>query len=165
MWWLPRFVRGFFLGPEMSYASATEFRQAFGDLEATQLATRVTGGNADATLGVFLVRASSEMDSRLAVRYAVPIAGSVSALKAPCMDIARYRMFDDAAPETVRERYEDALRWLSDLAAGRAVLLNDAGAVVAAPSAPAGAAAQAVPIVRTLTYGDEFSERYRSVLR
>jgi phage gp36-like protein len=147
----------------MSYASATEFRQAFGDSEAVQLATRVSGGAVDATLDVFLARAASEMDSRLAVRYAVPVVGA-SVLKAPCMDIARYRLFDDAAPETVRERYQDAIRWLADLATGRAVLRRDTGGVAPAPTDDPGAAAQAVPIVRDLTYGEQFREQYRTRL-
>lgn len=146
----------------MGYATAAQFRQAFGDAEATQLANRGTGGTADAILLEFLDRASLEIDSRLALRYATPVAATASTLRVACMDIARYRLFDDAAPEVVRDRFEDALRWLADLAAGRAALVLDSGAIAPAPdpvTTPT-AAAPAVGVPRTLVYGESFQGRY-----
>jgi len=65
--------------------------------------------------------ADAEINSYLAVRYAVPVEGSKQ-LKAVACDIARYRMYDNDAPEQVETRYQQRVTWLKDVAAGRATL-------------------------------------------
>lgn len=151
----------------MPYATVNDLKTAFGEREIAQLTQRRADyvETADATAGdAFLEQASSEIDSRLAVRYAVPVAPPPKVLVALCCDIARYRLFDDAAPETVRTRYEDAIRWLNDVAAGRAVLLADDGTIAPAADTSTGsqAAATAVAVERTLVFGDGFRTRYGS---
>lgn len=76
-------------------------------------------------LAEVLAEASGQMDSYLGTRNALPL--SVSAeqaadLKRVCCDIARYRLWDDAASDEVRKRYEDALAFLKAVAAGDVVL-------------------------------------------
>ena len=60
--------------------------------------------------------------SPLARRYAVPLATVPEAVRVWTLDIALYRLYRDQATDTVRQRYEDALRELRDVAAGRADL-------------------------------------------
>ena len=151
----------------MPYATLDDLTTAFGEREIAQLTQRradYVESADDTAAGEFLAQASAEIDSRLAVRYAVPVTPAPRVLVAICCDIARYRLFDDAAPETVRARYEDAVRWLNDVAAGRAVLLADDGTVAPAPDTSAGsqAAATAVAAERTLVFGDAFRARYGS---
>lgn len=150
----------------MPYATLDNLKTAFGEREVAQLTQRRADyvETPDGTAATaFLEQASAEIDSRLAVRYAVPVTPAPKVLVAVCCDIARYRLFDDAAPETVRARYEDAVRWLNDIAAGRAVLLADDGSVAPAPATGGSqAAATAVAAERSLVFGEAFRTRYGS---
>lgn len=76
-----------------------------------------------------IVDAEAEVNSYLQSRYSVPLAAPVpSRLRAVALDVTTYRLFaarglsDEGADKVVRQRYEDALRWLRDVAAGRASL-------------------------------------------
>lgn len=76
-----------------------------------------------------LADAHRTVNSYLSSRYSMPIAASVAAdspLRGMCGDIARHLLQDDKATGQTRERYEAALQWLRDVAAGRAGLLQEA---------------------------------------
>lgn len=62
--------------------------------------------------------ASAEMDTFIAVAYALPLPSTPAFLKTVCCDIARYRLWDNSATEEVRNRYVDAVAWLKRLAKG-----------------------------------------------
>lgn len=68
--------------------------------------------------------AAAEVDSYLGQRYAVPLADPAPASVADAaLTIAWYRLHTDrAADKDLRIRYEDAVRWLRDVSAGRASL-------------------------------------------
>lgn len=70
-----------------------------------------------------LTEASGQMDLYLGTRHTLPIAGLSDAqagdLSRLCCDIARYRLWADAASKEVRQRYEDAIGFLEQAAAGR----------------------------------------------
>lgn len=68
--------------------------------------------------------ASEEIDSYAGRRYALPIKSCSAVLVGYACDIARYRLHTDRMPENVRKRYEDAIKWLGDVAAGRVVLVG-----------------------------------------
>lgn len=101
----------------MPYAAQTDLENAFTAAEIAQLIAggRDVAGACDA--------ASQEADSYLATRYAVPL--SVPApehlVQAVC-DIARYRLYAGAADTEVQNRYTQAVAWLKDVSAGRALL-------------------------------------------
>jgi phage gp36-like protein len=146
----------------MPYATLNDLQSTFGEAEIGQLLTRLSTGNVPATIaGRFLDDASAEIDSYLAVSYAVPVSPAPQSLRAVCCDIARYRMFDDMASETVRQRYDDACKWLGKLAAGKAILLTDAG-VAAPPSTTDDTGTAGDPAGSTLTpiYGSAFTALY-----
>ena len=72
-----------------------------------------------------LERASSEVDSYLADRYATPLSGSdpiPPVVVSVTGDIARYRLTGGDIRDTdpIRERYTKALNWLRDVADGKA---------------------------------------------
>src|SRR5574341_2268782 len=71
-----------------------------------------------------LADASALMDTYLSQRYALPLPLAPEALKRACVDIALYQVVREgtAAAEDYRLRYEDAIAWLRDLAAGKAAL-------------------------------------------
>lgn len=155
--------------PVMPYATATDLL-FFGANELAQLAApednRVTGellrltiaggdrstytaaeiAAADAALvrlnGV-LDRASKRIDSYLAPRYPLPLDAQLiagSELIQACMDISRFMLMEDAATDTVKDRYDRAIAWLRDLSNGKASL----GPVDTGVAAPTGR-----PVLRT----------------
>ncbi len=95
------------------YITDAEFEQAFGQTEAADL---LADGNdfAKAELA-----AGSLINGYIAGRYPVPLASTPELVKGWALDITRYRLWDDHAPEEVRRRYEDALAQLKLLADGK----------------------------------------------
>jgi phage gp36-like protein len=73
---------------------------------------------------VIVVRAiddgESEIDSYLSSRYAVPLKHPPGVILRFSGDIARYALYEDHAKDEVRKRYEQAIAFLRDVAAGKA---------------------------------------------
>lgn len=108
----------------MSYATLTDLQTAFGAAEILQLADRDHSGAIDTgVVEAVLARADSLIDGYLSGRYALPLSAPYpKALLACAADLARYWLYDDAAPERVRDAYEDTIAWLRDVAAGKVYL-------------------------------------------
>lgn len=68
-----------------------------------------------------LASASSEIDASLGVRYDLPLSSSHDILTQYCVDIALYRLAGSSATmtEELRQRYEDAMKWLDHIATGK----------------------------------------------
>lgn len=82
--------------------------------------------------------AEAEANSYLAGRYSLPFALVPLVLKEKVADIARYKLDSIRAREDVRQRYEDAIRWLKLVAAGTIDLgLDDGGEEVSIAASPA----------------------------
>ncbi|WP_374653117.1 gp436 family protein [Dongia sp.] len=77
-----------------------------------------------------LDQATGLMDGYLAGQYTVPLATPTDDVKLRCVHLTYYLLHRDTAPEKVRKDYEDALRWLRDVADGR---IHLTGAQVPAP--------------------------------
>ncbi|HET7300109.1 MAG TPA: DUF1320 domain-containing protein [Oleiagrimonas sp.] len=110
----------------MPYATQTDLETAF---TANEIAQLMAGGR---DVDVALTAASEEADSYLATRYAVPITANPlpEHLVEVVCDIARYRLYAGDAYDEVQTRYEQAVKWLKDVSAGRALLPgvpNDGG--------------------------------------
>jgi phage gp36-like protein len=100
----------------MPYATASEMIATIGEHEAEDLAPADGGGVDAAALDAALARASEEIDGYLGGRYSLD-AGLARSL---CITIARYRMSTRAAPDGRAGRdYQDAIRYLRDVVAGR----------------------------------------------
>ena len=106
----------------MSYASRDDLIKAFGQAEVDNL---IAAGRDD---GEALDYADAEINSRAAVRYAVPLAldtapaDTRTIVIGKACDIARWRLYAGAADPEVKDRYEQAMAWLGALAAGKALL-------------------------------------------
>lgn len=126
----------------MPYATQAALEDAFGVAEILQVADRDGDGEADeAVLAAALARADATIDGYLGARYATPVAPPpLPILTAMACDLARYWLYDDAAPDRVREGYEDALAWLREVAAGK-VALGLPPAAAPLTGSPRGAAA------------------------
>ena len=102
----------------MPYATQADLEATF---TANEIAQLVSGGR---DVDEALTAAGEEADSYLATRYAVPVTANPlpqHLVQAVC-DIARYRLYAGAADEEVQNRYAQAVAWLKDVSAGRALL-------------------------------------------
>ncbi|WP_026470099.1 gp436 family protein [Alkanindiges illinoisensis] len=61
-------------------------------------------------------------DSYIAARYGLPLSGTPESLKGYVLDIARYKLYVNKAPDEVRQRYEDAMSWLNRVSSGKVIL-------------------------------------------
>jgi phage gp36-like protein len=107
------------------YAQIADLVSRYGEREVIQLTDRATppaGAIDSAVAGRALEDADAEIDGYLGVRYALPLASVPPVLTRAACDIARYRLWDDQAPDEVRARYTDVVRFLEGLAAGRVTL-------------------------------------------
>lgn len=107
------------------YAQVADLVSRYGQAEIVQLTDRATPptGTIDTTVAErALSDADAEIDAYLSGRYSLPLASVPPVLTRVACDIARYRLWDDQAPEEVRSRYEDARRLLESLSAGRVTL-------------------------------------------
>lgn len=114
------------------YATVTDLVDRFGEPELIDLTDRAQppAGTIDASVAdAALADACGEADAYLGVRYSLPVTAPVPlVLVAVVCDIARYRLYENRATEEVRQRYEDAVRWLRDVSRGAAVLPGAADA-------------------------------------
>ena len=107
----------------MSYTSRAALEAAFGADEIRQLTDRDGDGEPDADfIASAISRTEGVIDGYLMGRYALPLAVIPGVLVAYACDIARYFLYENAAPEYVRQNYDDALRWLRDVASGKVLL-------------------------------------------
>jgi phage gp36-like protein len=107
----------------MTYASQADMTERFGATELAQRTDRINGAVIDvAVLTRALVDADAEIDAYLAKRYTLPLETTPTSINRLACEIARYRLFDDGVPETVRVRYQDAVSLLKRMASGEVQL-------------------------------------------
>ena len=107
----------------MPYATQDDIVDRYGEDMLFSLANRDGDDNLDnKAIEKALCDATDEMDSYLAVRYALPLEQIPTQLKRLCVDIALYRLSPDHGTEERRNRYEDAIAMLGKLASGKAIL-------------------------------------------
>lgn len=102
------------------YATIYDFRDAFGteSIELSNLDYPREDAESEETLNRALIDASAVIDTYLG-RYQLPLPTNPPVLIPYCLDIARYRLWRNTdAPDDVRKRYEDAIRWLEQVAKG-----------------------------------------------
>lgn len=113
----------------MSYATQADIELHFGEAQVLIASDRDGDGVADTGLiDSALLKASEEIDSYLIMRYSLPLATTPGILKSVCCEIAMYRLSPDTSyTEEKRKRYEDAIKWLRDVAKGLVGLDDDSG--------------------------------------
>ena len=120
------------------YATRDELVKRFGELEIVSLEDQDgTGSPVPAVSLAALLDATQEADSYIAVRYPLPLPTVPTPLVVAVCDIARFRLYKDRPTEEVKYRYEQALKWLEKLAAGKVtIFFEPAVAPVEIPRAP-----------------------------
>lgn len=139
----------------MTYAAQQDLIERFGQAEIAQLTDPAAGVTIDVTaVARALGDADAEIDSYLGARYALPLAAVPAVLVRIASDIARYYLWDNAAPETVRTRYQAAVALLKQLAGGQTVLAGTPGLE------PAPGAATTQVSARPRQFGDTLLDRF-----
>ena len=120
------------------YISKLEMIKRYGEDELIQLPDHSNAGVIDDdVLNSALADAEGEIDGYLSSRFAMPINPVPKTIVRIAGDIARYYLHDDSATEHVQKRYDDAVRFLKGVAAGKISIGVDAlGAKPASQNLP-----------------------------
>jgi phage gp36-like protein len=121
------------------YATVDIMTARFGQREAIALSDRDRTGEVNATvLGDALDDASSEIDTYLAGRYALPLNPAPKMLAGICCDIARYRLCggETVMTEEIKDRYKNAVNFLKLVSQGDVTLGVTSEGAVAQPDNP-----------------------------
>lgn len=113
----------------MGYATKQNMIDRFDQAELIQLTDRgtpATGAIVDAVLNSALADADAEIDGYLVGSHALPLPSVPRNLVMLACDLARYKLYDDRATEHVRQRYDDAVKYLVRVGKGELALSLDA---------------------------------------
>lgn len=104
----------------MSYASQADMVLRFGEAELIQLTDHAGIGALDAeVLAQALADAAAVIDGYLAGRYSVPLSTLPPILVGYACDMARARLYREAASELILQRAADAVRFLTLVGQGK----------------------------------------------
>lgn len=103
----------------MRYATQQDMVDRFGEQEMIELTDRDDTGAIDATvINKVLDDASAEIDGYIGGQADLAAGDPPAILVSRCCDIARYRLYDEAASDQVSKRYDDAIAYLKAVAKG-----------------------------------------------
>lgn len=105
----------------MAYLTHTELAERFDQAELDELFMGLSETEKQNKLTAAIDDAEGLANAYLSKRYCVPVAAG-SLIKRVVADIARFHLFENLASAEVRERYDDQLKFLKDIAANRADL-------------------------------------------
>jgi len=110
----------------MPYVTRADLIKRFGNDTLEQLTDRDDRGSIDtAVLDTAITDASNTCDSYLQQSYTLPLSQAMidaSPLKRHCGDVVMFYLYSDGAPEHVENNHDKAIRWLRDVAEGKATL-------------------------------------------
>ena len=132
----------------MPYATVADLVAEFGEDEVRDLTDRASppAGEIDAAVaGRALTRAETTVNGYLASRYTLP--APADAVRGYVLDLARGYLYVNTMPETVKNRYDAAMRDLKDIGQGLMAL------PVAPASEPTPAGAGMAVRTRKKTFG------------
>ncbi|WP_018169093.1 gp436 family protein [Thioalkalivibrio sp. ALMg9] len=113
----------------MSYATQADLIDRFGEGEILDLADRDGDGTPDTdVVEGALSDAASLIDSYVGRRMRLPLDPVPEVLTRVACDLARYYLYEHRATDEVTRRHEAAMRYLRDIAEGKASLGADAPA-------------------------------------
>lgn len=118
----------------MGYCSKQKMIDVFGEEELIQLTDRTAAGEIDDTvLTAAIDYASAEIDGYVGSRYQA-LATTPTMIELVCCNIARYQLYANQPTDHVRQRYEDGISYLKQVAAGKVGLGSDASGNQPAPA-------------------------------
>ena len=115
----------------MAYCTLDDLKMLISETELAQL-TSEAGEEPDPEVAAWaMAQASGEIDSYLAVRYSLPLSEVPPQVQTLAADMAIYHLYTrrSVAPRARRQKYEAAVAFLKEVAAGRAVVAGLAGEI------------------------------------
>jgi len=114
----------------MIYCTVQDLTDRFSEAELTQLTDRANTGGIDyAVLDQAIADATAEINGYLTTY--LPLANVPANLVRIGCDVARYYLYDDAVTDQVQTRYDQAIKYLSQVAKGQISLGPDATGTLA----------------------------------
>jgi phage gp36-like protein len=113
----------------MAYCDLNDLLKMMPLAELAEL-TAESGYEPDETVVAEAVaKAEAEIDSYLGTRYAVPLSPVPAIVKSVAADLAFYHLYSrrSVAPSVRRQKYVDAVAFLKEVAAGRALIESAGG--------------------------------------
>jgi len=112
----------------MTHATRADLEARFGADEILRLAD--AGGDGAARMDAALADADARINAVLGEAFDMPLPdGRYPLLVGVACDLARERLYDDAAPDAVTARAKIARATLEDIATGKTALIDGEGAV------------------------------------
>ncbi|MBF0426660.1 MAG: DUF1320 domain-containing protein [Magnetococcales bacterium] len=106
-----------------AYCTLQELINRFGQNAIVERADRDGDGQPDPpVIDQALATATSIIDAHVGARYALPLATLPASLMNAACTIAYYTLFQEVIPEAVQRLYNDAIRYLEGIAAGKIAL-------------------------------------------
>ena len=106
----------------MSYCTQTNMIAEVGEDELIQLTDRNNNGVIDVSiLAKALTNADAKINSYLTA-YLLPLVSIPANFELIACDIARYYLFKDAVPNAVKDRYDNAVKYLEQVGRGTIAL-------------------------------------------
>ena len=103
----------------MSYCTQANMIAEVGEDELIQLTDRSNIGIIDTVvLEKALMNADAKINSYL-TSYSLPLANIPANFELMACDIARYYLFKDVVPNAVKDRYDNAIKYLEQIGTGR----------------------------------------------
>jgi phage gp36-like protein len=108
----------------MSYCTQDDLVKMIPLTELAELTTEAGETPDSSVVAEAISKAEAEIDSYLGVKYAVPLSPVPGQVKALSVDLALYHLYcrRSIAPAVRRQKYEDAVAFLKQVAAGQAVV-------------------------------------------
>jgi phage gp36-like protein len=113
----------------MAYCTEDDLFSMIPEEDLTDL-TVETGDVPDSTVVADAIsKADAEIDSYLGVKYVVPVSPTPDQVKALSVDLAIYHLYSrhSIIPPVRQQKYEDAVAFLKQVAAGQAVIMGPNG--------------------------------------
>tara|TARA_R110000787_G_scaffold168855_6_gene281576 strand:- start:6301 stop:6720 length:420 start_codon:yes stop_codon:yes gene_type:complete len=106
-----------------NYCTQADLEARFGAQEILELTDRNGDNVADAgVLEGAIADAGATIDTYISKRYDLPLSDIPAALVKTACDLVRYALHKEDPPDRVAAAHKDAMAFLRDVAAGRAVL-------------------------------------------
>lgn len=110
----------------MAYCTQADIEKLIPGQELAELTTE-SGDVADANVvAEAITRADAEIDTYLGIRYQVPFAAAPGRVKSLSVDMAIYHLYNrrSVMPELRQKNYENAISYLREVSAGKAVIMD-----------------------------------------
>lgn len=123
----------------MPYATQQNMIDRFGQqemIELTDRATPRTDAIVTAVLDRALADADAEINGHLSAKFTLPLSPVPTVLERLACDMARFYLYDERVTEAVKDRYNNAIKFLKGVVSGQITIGVDAAS--ASPAASGG---------------------------